>query len=115
MIRPLSKPIKPTGHLIVLKGNLAPTSAVSKITGKEGTSFRGTAICFDTEEDFYPALEAGKVKEGMAVIIRYQVCSRLLLCAAVQAEPTVVCRVRRVVRECQRVSASEDVQGDDVS
>lgn len=45
VIRPLDWPIKKTGHLVVLKGNLAPNSAVSKITGKEGLAFRGRAIC----------------------------------------------------------------------
>ncbi|ORY75929.1 dihydroxy-acid dehydratase [Leucosporidium creatinivorum] len=72
VIYPLSKPVKATGHLCILKGNLAPESAVSKITGKEGTQFHGTAICFDKEDDFYPALASGRIREGMAVIIRYQ-------------------------------------------
>lgn len=51
---------------------MAPESAVSKITGKEGVEFHGTAICFDNEDDFYPALASGRIREGMAVIIRYQ-------------------------------------------
>lgn len=72
VIRPLSNPIKSTGHIIILKGNLAPTSAVSKITGKEGSAFRGQAIVFETEEAFYPALAKGEIKEGMAVVIRGQ-------------------------------------------
>lgn len=72
VVYPLSKPIKATGHLCVLKGNLAPESAISKITGKEGTAFHGRAICFDNEDDFYPALASGRIREGMAVIIRYQ-------------------------------------------
>ncbi|KAK4057040.1 hypothetical protein OIO90_001940 [Microbotryomycetes sp. JL221] len=71
VIRPLSRPIKKTGHLIILKGNLAPETAVAKITGKEGLEFHGKAICFDDEDSFYPALEQGKIKEGHAVIIRY--------------------------------------------
>lgn len=45
---------------------------MSKITGKEGLTFKGTAIVFDNEADFYPALADGRVKEGMAVILRYQ-------------------------------------------
>ncbi|GAA5868572.1 hypothetical protein JCM1840_005493 [Sporobolomyces johnsonii] len=69
-IRPLSAPLKPTGHLVILRGNLAPSSAVSKITGKEGTSFRGVAKVFDGEEAFYPALKAGEVAEGMVVVLR---------------------------------------------
>lgn len=43
------------------------------LSGKEGTVFRGTAICFDDEASFYPALAKGEVKEGSAVILRYQV------------------------------------------
>ncbi|KAL8284107.1 hypothetical protein RQP46_004856 [Phenoliferia psychrophenolica] len=72
VVRPLDRPIKATGHLIVLRGNLAPTSAVSKITGKEGTRFEGIAKIFDTEAAFYPALAAGEVKAGMCVVFRYQ-------------------------------------------
>ncbi|KAI5480878.1 dihydroxy-acid dehydratase [Pseudohyphozyma bogoriensis] len=72
VVRPLDNPIKPTGHLVILKGNLAPNSAVSKITGKEGTYFKGRAKCFDTEEAFYPALKNGEITEGTCVIIRYQ-------------------------------------------
>ena len=47
VIRPLENPIKPTGHLTILRGNLCPGSAVAKITGKEGSKFEGTAKCFD--------------------------------------------------------------------
>ncbi|TRM69499.1 dihydroxy-acid/6-phosphogluconate dehydratase [Schizophyllum amplum] len=73
VIRPLDKPIKPTGHLTILRGNLAPGAAVAKLTGKEGLSFEGEAICFDSlDAGFYPALEAGKIKPGMVVIFRYQ-------------------------------------------
>ncbi|KAK4705823.1 hypothetical protein P7C70_g374, partial [Phenoliferia sp. Uapishka_3] len=72
VVRPLSNPIKTTGHIVILRGNLAPTSAVSKITGKEGLHFKGTAKVFDTEAAFYLALARGEVKEGMAVVFRYQ-------------------------------------------
>ena len=47
VVRPLSNPIKETGHLTILRGNLAPDTAVAKITGKEGMQFRGIAKCFD--------------------------------------------------------------------
>ncbi|CCM01917.1 uncharacterized protein FIBRA_03989 [Fibroporia radiculosa] len=72
VIRPLSNPIKPTGHLTILRGNLAPGTAVAKLTGKEGLRFEGVAKCFDRVGDFYPALEAGQVKEGMVLVFRYQ-------------------------------------------
>ncbi|KAK7472653.1 hypothetical protein VKT23_000766 [Stygiomarasmius scandens] len=72
VIRPLENPIKKTGHLTILRGNLCPDSAVAKITGKEGVKFEGTAKCFDNLEPFYPALEAGEIKPGMVLIFRYQ-------------------------------------------
>ncbi|THU95388.1 dihydroxy-acid and 6-phosphogluconate dehydratase [Dendrothele bispora CBS 962.96] len=72
VIRPLENPIKKTGHLTILRGNLCPDSAVAKITGKEGVKFEGTAKCFDSLEPFYPALEAGEIKPGMILIFRYQ-------------------------------------------
>ncbi|CUA71150.1 dihydroxy-acid dehydratase [Rhizoctonia solani] len=72
VVMPIEKPIKPTGHLTVLRGNLAPGSAVAKLTGKEGLFFEGTAKCFDVEANFYPALERGEIKAGQVVIFRYQ-------------------------------------------
>ncbi|KAI8089389.1 dihydroxy-acid dehydratase [Halteromyces radiatus] len=72
VIRPLSNPIKSTGHLTILKGNLAPEGAVAKITGKEGESFVGAARVFDNEEELFNALEEKKVPKGSVVIIRYQ-------------------------------------------
>ncbi|KAJ7902008.1 dihydroxy-acid dehydratase [Mycena olivaceomarginata] len=88
VIRKLDNPIKPTGHLTILRGNLAPGSSVAKLTGKGGRSLRGkpllslyflqldhlqgTAKCFDTVEAFYPALEAGEIKPGTVLIFRYQ-------------------------------------------
>ena len=65
-------PIKPTGHLQILRGNLAPEGAVGKITGKEGNRFEGTANVFDSEEDMLAALEGGKVNKGDVIIIRYE-------------------------------------------
>ncbi|CAE6433941.1 dihydroxy-acid dehydratase [Rhizoctonia solani AG-1 IB] len=72
VVMPIDKPIKPTGHLTILRGNLAPGSAVAKLTGKEGLVFEGTAKCFDVEAEFYPALERGEIKAGQVVIFRYQ-------------------------------------------
>jgi len=72
VIRPLENPIKGTGHLTILRGNLCPGSAVAKLTGKEGLRFEGIAKCFDVEDDFYPALERGEIKPGTVVIFRYQ-------------------------------------------
>lgn len=72
VVRKLSDPIKPTGHITIMRGNLAPQSAVAKITGKEGLKFEGIAKCFDSLEGFYPALAAGKITAGMVLIFRYQ-------------------------------------------
>lgn len=67
-------PLKPSGHLQILKGSLAPGGSVGKITGKEGTFFKGTARCFDEEDLFIEALEKGEIKKGekTCVIIRYE-------------------------------------------
>lgn len=72
IIRPLENPIKKSGHLTILRGNLAPSTAVAKLTGKEGLRFEGIAKCFDVVDDFYPALEKGEIKPGTVVIFRYQ-------------------------------------------
>lgn len=74
IIRPLSNPIKPTGHIQILRGSLAPEGSVGKITGKEGTVFTGKARCFDAEDLFIEALEAGTFKKGekTVVVIRYE-------------------------------------------
>ncbi|KAJ6587169.1 dihydroxy-acid/6-phosphogluconate dehydratase [Mycena vulgaris] len=72
VVRKLDNPIKPTGHLAILRGNLAPGSAVAKLTGKEGSYFEGTAKCFDSLDTFFPSLEAGEIKPGMVLIFRYQ-------------------------------------------
>jgi dihydroxy-acid dehydratase len=73
ILRPFSNPIKPTGHLAILRGSLAPGGAVGKITGKEGTRFEGKARVFDNEPSFIEALERGEIKKGekTVVIIRY--------------------------------------------
>ncbi|KAJ3514123.1 hypothetical protein NLJ89_g2561 [Agrocybe chaxingu] len=72
VFRPLSNPIKPTGHITILRGNLAPETAVAKLTGKEGLRFEGSAKCFDSLDDFYTLLEKGEIKAGTVLIFRYQ-------------------------------------------
>lgn len=74
IIRPLSNPIKATGHIQILRGDLAPGGSVGKITGKEGLVFTGKARCYDREDDFIESLERGEIKKGekTVVIIRYE-------------------------------------------
>ena len=72
IIQPVEDPIKPTGHITILTGNLAPGTAVAKITGKEGSRFSGPARVFDSEEDMLTALENGDIHRGDVVIIRYE-------------------------------------------
>ncbi|MCP5463844.1 MAG: dihydroxy-acid dehydratase [Deltaproteobacteria bacterium] len=72
VIMPVTNPIKKTGHIQILYGNLATEGAVAKITGKEGECFTGTARCFDAEEDMIQGLADGKVKKGDVVVIRYE-------------------------------------------
>jgi dihydroxy-acid dehydratase len=72
IIRPLEKPIKPTGHIQILRGNLAPEGAVAKITGKEGARFSGPAKVYDAEEDMLHALERKEIGKGDVIIIRYE-------------------------------------------
>ena len=72
VIRPLAKPIKSSGHIQILRGNLAPGGAVAKITGKEGLRFVGPAKVYDSEEDMLAALEQKKITKGDVVVIRYE-------------------------------------------
>ena len=72
IIRPLSNPIKPDSHLVVLRGNLAPDGAVAKITGHEGLRFQGTAKVFHGEEAAMAAIMAGAVTAGDVVVVRYE-------------------------------------------
>ncbi len=72
VVRPLGNPIKSTGHIQILRGNLAPDGAVAKITGKEGLRFSGPAKVYDSEEDMIAGLEQGKIVKGDVVIIRYE-------------------------------------------
>ena len=70
IIKPINDPIKKDGHLVVLYGNLAPTGAVAKISGKEGLRFEGTAKVFESEEKALAAILDGKVKKGHVIVIR---------------------------------------------
>ncbi|KAH8054839.1 hypothetical protein JL722_8790 [Aureococcus anophagefferens] len=71
IMRPVDDPIKASGHLTVLAGSLAPDGAVGKITGKEGMVFRGPAQVFDSEPAMLDALDAGLIRPGAVVVIRY--------------------------------------------
>ena len=71
VIHPLSDPIKETGHIRILKGNLAPGGAVAKITGKEGRQFSGPARVYDDEEAMLKSLEDGEIQKGDVIVIRY--------------------------------------------
>ena len=72
VILPLNKPIKESGHIQILRGNLAPEGAVAKITGKEGLVFKGTTKVYDAEEDMLSALERNEITKGSVVVIRYE-------------------------------------------
>ncbi|KAK9720704.1 dihydroxy-acid dehydratase ilv3 [Basidiobolus ranarum] len=72
VILPLSNPIKASGHLQILRGNLAPEGSVAKITGKEGLHFDGTARVFNCEEDMLSSLERKEIQKGDVIIIRYE-------------------------------------------
>ncbi|KAJ2709356.1 hypothetical protein H4R19_004295 [Coemansia spiralis] len=71
IIYPAQRPIKATGHLQTLYGNVAPEGSVAKITGKEGLKFTGTAKVFDSEDEMLRALERGEIVKGHVVVIRY--------------------------------------------
>ncbi|MDP6359565.1 MAG: dihydroxy-acid dehydratase [Planctomycetota bacterium] len=72
VIHPMSDPIKSTGHIQILRGNLAPEGAVAKITGKEGLKFSGPAKVYDSEEDMLAALEENEIVKGDVVVIRFE-------------------------------------------
>ena len=72
IIRPFNNPIKKDSHLVILKGNLAPTGAVAKITGKEGLSFTGNARVFESEEECLEGVLDGTVIKGDVLVIRYE-------------------------------------------
>lgn len=71
IIMPLEQPLKATGHLQILYGNLAVKGSVAKISGKEGERFEGTARVFDGEKDLITGIQSGKVHAGDVVVIRY--------------------------------------------
>ncbi len=72
VVRPLSAPIKATGGLVILKGNLAPEGCVVKVAGHERMTHRGPACVFDREEDAFQAVQQGEIKTGDVVVIRYE-------------------------------------------
>ncbi len=72
IIKSIDNPIKKNGHIQVLKGNLAQSGAIAKITGKEGVFFKGPAKCFDNENDMLSALEDNIIQPGQVIVIRYQ-------------------------------------------
>ena len=71
IIYPLENPVKKTGHLQILYGNLAEKGSVAKISGKEGDSFTGPARVFDGEFALIEGIHSGKIKQGDVVVIRY--------------------------------------------
>jgi dihydroxy-acid dehydratase len=72
VVRAKSNPLKPTGGLVILKGNLAPEGCVIKIAGHNIQNFRGPARVFDSEEAAFAAVEQNKIKAGDVVVIRYE-------------------------------------------
>jgi len=74
IIRPLNNPIKATGHIEILHGNLAPSGAVAKITGKEGLVFKGKALVFNKENELDAAMNAGRIPRGenLVLVVRYE-------------------------------------------
>ena len=72
IVQPFTSPIKPTGHIQILKGNLSPDGSVAKITGKEGLQFSGPAKVYDSEEDMLHAFERKEIVKGDVIVIRYE-------------------------------------------
>ena len=71
-MRAVSEPLKPTGGLVILRGNLAPEGCVVKVAGHERTRHSGPARVFDREEDSFKAVQNGEIKAGDVVVIRYE-------------------------------------------
>tara|TARA_B100001093_G_scaffold448229_1_gene453679 strand:- start:2 stop:577 length:576 start_codon:yes stop_codon:yes gene_type:complete len=69
---PFDKPIKKNGHLIILRGNLAPKGSVAKISGKEGSKFIGIAKVYNSEEKALDDILNDKIKKGTVIVIRYE-------------------------------------------
>ena len=72
VVRKLNAPLKPTGGLVILKGNIAPEGCVIKVAGHNLQSFRGPARVFDNEEAAFAAVEQGAIKAGDVIVIRYE-------------------------------------------
>jgi dihydroxy-acid dehydratase len=72
VVRPLSHPLKPTGGLVILKGNLAPEGCVVKVAGHQQTHYRGPAHVFDSEEAAFAAVQQGRIRSGDVLVIRYE-------------------------------------------
>ncbi len=72
VVRPTSRPLSPTGGLMVLKGNLAPQGAIVKVAGMTNLRFSGPARCFDREEDAFEAVDKRRYDEGDVIVIRYE-------------------------------------------
>ncbi len=72
VVRPLDRPIKPTGGLVILKGNLAPEGCVVKVAGHEHLHHRGPARVFDSEEAAFAAVQQGRIRAGDVLVIRYE-------------------------------------------
>lgn len=72
VIVPINQPIKQSGHIQILYGNIASSGSVAKITGKEGISFTGKARTFDSEEEAIESLESGQIQKGDVIVIRYE-------------------------------------------
>ncbi len=72
IVRPLSRPLYPTGPMVILKGNLAPEGAVAKISGLKTFYHRGPAKVFDSEEEAFQAILGKKIKKNDVIVIRYE-------------------------------------------
>ncbi len=72
VVRPVAQPLKSTGGLVILKGNLAPEGCVVKVAGHERMTHRGPARVFEREEDAFQAVQAGKIKDNDVMVIRYE-------------------------------------------
>ena len=72
VVRPMTHPLKSTGGLVILKGNLAPEGCVVKVAGHERMTHRGPARVFEREEDAFQAVQAGKIKDNDVMVIRYE-------------------------------------------
>jgi dihydroxy-acid dehydratase len=72
VVRPLDRPLKPTGGLVILKGNLAPEGCVLKVAGHQLVHHRGPARVFDSEEEAFAAVQQGRIRSGDVLVIRYE-------------------------------------------